>query len=163
MLDVNVRPARAADAGAIAELIEQYAIDGSMLPRTPADVLLAIDDYVVAVTGRDRVLACGAVREYSPSLAEVSAIAVAREAHGRGLGTRIVDAVEMLARQRGITEVFALTLVPRFFEELGYRTVDRARYPEKVRRDCSGCPRRFGCAEVCVQRRLDAGALVAAA
>lgn len=163
MLDVIVRPARAADAGAIAELIDEYAIEGTMLPRTPPEVLLAIDDYVVAADHRDRVLACGAVREYSPSLAEVSAIAVAREAHGRGLGTRIVRAVETLARRRGIAEVFALTLVPRFFEELGYRTVDRFRYPEKVRRDCAGCARRFGCAEVCMQRRLEDGALEAAA
>lgn len=163
MSDVIFRPARATDAASIAALVGAYAAEGIMLPRTADDVLLAIDDYIVAVNRHDRVLACGAVREYSPSLAEVSAIAVAREAHGRGVGSRIVHAVEALARRRGIVEVFALTLAPRFFEELGYRTVERAQYPEKVRRDCTGCARRFGCVEVCVQRRLHEGALEVAA
>ena len=163
MLDVSLRPARPADAESIAALIAEYAATGIMLSRTPADILLAIEDYVVAVDAHDRVLACGAVREYSPSLAEVSAIAVARAAHGHGLGSRIVRAVEALARRRGVMEVFALTLVPAFFEELGYRIVERSRYPEKVRRDCASCARRFGCAEVCLQRRLDAGAMEEAA
>ena len=163
MHDVSVRSARPADAEAIATLIAEYAAMGLMLPRTPADILLAIEDFVVAVDAHDRVLGCGAVREYSPSLAEVSAIAVARAAHGQGLGSRIVRAVEGLARRRGVLEVFALTLAPRFFAELGYHVVDRGHYPEKVRRDCASCARRFGCAEVCLQRRLDADGMEAAA
>jgi N-acetylglutamate synthase-like GNAT family acetyltransferase len=88
---------------------------------------------------------------------------VAREAHGRGLGRAVVSRVEHLARVRGIGELFALTLAPRFFETMGYAVVDRTRYPEKMRRDCVGCPRRFGCAEVCVRRLLDAHAVLAAA
>ena len=163
MSDVIVRPARAADAASIAALVGEYAAEGIMLPRTATEVLLTIEDHIVVVNRHDRVLACGALREYSPSLAEVSAIAVARPMHGQGLGTRVVHAVEALARRRGIAEVFALTLAPRFFEEMGYCVVERARYPEKVRRDCTGCTRRFGCAELCVQRRLDEGALSAAA
>jgi N-acetylglutamate synthase-like GNAT family acetyltransferase len=159
----TIRSARPGDVEDIVSLVNAYATEGLMLPRHADDVLAALDDYVVVVDDHDRVLACGAVREYSPSLAEVSAIAVSREAQGRGLGRHIVQAVEALARRRGIGEVFALTLAPRFFEALGYRVVDRTRYPEKMRRDCAGCARRFGCAEVCMQRRLDAGALEAAA
>ena len=37
---------------------------------------------------------------------------------------------------RGIYDVFALTLQPEFFAAIGYERVDRARYPEKIRRDC---------------------------
>jgi amino-acid N-acetyltransferase len=74
-----------------------------------------------------------------------------------------VSRVEALARVRGIGELFALTLIPRFFEAMGYAVVDRARYPEKMRRDCVGCPRRFGCAEVCVRRALDVGTVLEAA
>jgi N-acetylglutamate synthase-like GNAT family acetyltransferase len=107
------------------------------------------------------VLACGALKEYSPSLAEVASLAVARAAHSRGLGRAIVTRLESLARRRGIAELFALTLTPGFFESAGYHVTERSRYPEKVRRDCSGCARRFGCAEVCVTRLLDAAALAA--
>jgi len=125
-----------------------------MLRRTPEAVAIAIDDYVVAVTPRGTVVGCGALKEYSPSVAEMAAIAVARETHGRGLGRRIVAAVETLALKRGIRDVFALTLEPAFFEALGYARTDSARYPEKIRRDCAGCARRASCAEVCVEKRL---------
>jgi N-acetylglutamate synthase-like GNAT family acetyltransferase len=84
----------------------------------------------------------------------VAAIAVSPAAQGQGLGGRIVRAVEELARKRGVPEVFALTLEPKFFEALGYARVDRARYPEKIRRDCIGCARRFACNETCFAKPL---------
>ena len=87
-------------------------------------------------------------------MAEIAAIAVSREAHGQGLGKAIVRAVEELARKRGIYDVFALTLQPEFFAAIGYQRVDRARYPEKIRRDCLSCARRFACNEICFARNL---------
>ena len=155
---VRVRKARPGEAQAIAALNNHFADEALMLPRTPEAIALSIDDYVVAATPRGRVVGCGALKEYSPSVAEVAAIAVAEEAHGRGLGRRIVGAVEALAHKRGIRELFALTLAPAFFEALGYVRADRAHYPEKIRRDCAGCPRRVSCAEVCLAKRLEAGA-----
>jgi amino-acid N-acetyltransferase len=89
-------------------------------------------------------------------------VAVAREMHGRGLGTMVVSEVERLADARGIAELFAITLTPRFFESLGYELTDRALYPEKIRRDCSTCPRKFGCTESCVRRALEGEFLSAA-
>lgn len=163
MQQVTLRPASAGDIDGIAALINHFAAEGLMLPKTPDAVALAVDDFVVAVDPHGRVLACGALREYSPSLAEVSSLAVSAAAHGQGLGRRIVAEVERLARRRGIGEVFALTLAPAFFRAVGYSTVDRALYPEKIRRDCTGCARRFGCAEITVQRLLDAVPLEVAA
>jgi N-acetylglutamate synthase-like GNAT family acetyltransferase len=149
-----VRRARESEADAISQLNNFFADQHLMLRRTPAMIRHAIDDYVVAVDARDRVVGCGALKEYSPSVAEVAAIAVANDAQGIGLGRRIVAAVEDLARKRGIPEVFVLTLEPRFFETLGYQRVDRARYPEKIRRDCIGCARRFACNETCFAKPL---------
>ena len=65
-----------------------------------------------------------------------------------------IVAVEALARKRGIFDVFALTLQPEFFAAIGYERVDRARYPEKIRRDCLGCARRFACNEICFSKNL---------
>lgn len=151
---IIVRPARAAEADAISRLNNYYADQYLMLRRTPEMIGLAIGDYVVATDAHHRIVACGALKEYSPSLAEVAAIAVSPDAQGRGLGRRIVTAVEDLARKRGVPEVFALTLEPEFFETLGYQRVDRARYPEKIRRDCIGCARRFACIETCFAKSL---------
>ena len=160
--NVVIRKARPEDARAIADLIAGFADESLMLRRTPEHIELSIDDYVVGVDVRGHILACGALKEYSPSVAEVAAIAVSREAHGNGLGRAIVAAVEALACKRGIFDVFALTLQPAFFAAIGYERVDRARYPEKIRRDCLGCIRRFACAEICFAKNLRAEARAAA-
>ena len=150
----RIRRATGADADAIARLNNHFADQHLMLRRTPEMIALASDDYLVAVDERGKILACGALKEYSPSVAEVAAIAVSPDAQGLGLGRRIVAAVEDLARKRGIPEVFALTLAPEFLEALEYQRVDRARYPEKIRRDCIGCARRFACNETCFAKSL---------
>jgi N-acetylglutamate synthase-like GNAT family acetyltransferase len=152
--DLLVRRARAHDAPAISRLNNTFADEGQMLRRSPEMISLAIDDYVVVENTAGELLACGALKEYSPSVAEVAAIAVSKEAHGKGLGRAIVSAVEDLARKRGIYDVFALTLQPEFFAAIGYLRVDRARYPEKIRRDCLGCVRRFACNEICFAKNL---------
>lgn len=161
MTSVSLRKARIGDVFQIVGLIDAYAEEGIMLRKTPAAVELALDDFIVAADARGKVLACGALKEYSPSLAEVASVAVAKDAHGCGLGRRIVDAVEQLAAKRGIGEVFALTTTPAFFGALGYEVADRAIYPEKLRRDCAGCARRFACGETCVRRSLAVQPVVA--
>src|ERR1044071_9373061 len=160
-VDVVIRRARSEDAEAISRLIAVFADEALMLRRTPEMVELAIDDYVVAVTRRGAIVACGALKEYSPSVAEIAAIAVSRDVHGCGVGRAIVDAVETLALKRGIFDVFALTLQPAFFSAIGYQRVDRARYPEKIRRDCLGCIRRFACNEICFAKNLRVEAIAA--
>ncbi len=151
---IALRPARMCDVTGIAELVNGYAAERLMLPRTAESIELALDDFVVAADVHGHVLACGALKMYSPSLGEVASVAVARHAHGRGVGSMIVSGVEELARSRGVDELFAITLTPRFFESLGYERSDRALYPEKLRRDCATCPRRFGCPEACMRRGM---------
>lgn len=158
---ILIRRARVVDAAGISALNNRFADQALMLRRSPEMISLAIDDYFVAVDSRGKILGCGALKEYSPSVAEVAAIAIAPEAHGHGLGRRIVAAVEQLAAKRGIYDVFALTLQPDFFEAIGYTRVDRARYPEKIRRDCLSCARRFACNEICFARRLGAQSMAA--
>lgn len=157
-----IRPAHESEAAEIARLNNIFAAEHLMLRRTPEQVALAIDDFLVAVDERGRIRACGALKEYSPSVAEVAAIAVAPEKQGNGLGREIVAAVEALAIKRGVMHVFALTLQPAFFEAIGYQRVDRARYPEKIRRDCLSCARRFACNEICFAKVLRVDAALAA-
>ena len=139
---VVVRRATAADVPGVVALVAAWAAEGLLLPRCAAEVAAQLDDSVVAADARGRVLACAAVREYSPSLAEVVCVAVAAEAQGLGLGRRVVRAAEALARVRGHAAVFAHTLQPDFFQALGYECVDRALYPEKRARAHTRCYRR---------------------
>jgi amino-acid N-acetyltransferase len=150
----TIRRARSSDADEISRLISIFAAEALMLKRTPGMVEMAIDDYVVATDANGHIVGCGALKEYSPSVAEVAAIAVSRDVHGCGVGRAIVNAVEQLAIKRDIYDVFALTLQPEFFSAIGYQRVDRARYPEKIRRDCLACARRFACNEICFAKNL---------
>jgi len=159
---ITMRPARAEDVAGIVALVNGYAAEAIMLWRTPESVRLALHDFVVGVDASGAVVACGALKEYSPSVAEVASVAVARTAHGRGLGKLIVEEVERLARKRGVADLFALTLTPAFFERAGYVVADRALFPEKIRRDCLRCPRRIRCNEVCVARAVPVEMAVAA-
>jgi amino-acid N-acetyltransferase len=130
----TVRRAVRADAPQILELVSQYAAQGLMLPRTLDQIAARIDNYVVASDGSGHVIACAALEEYSPSLAEVSSVAVAPTHHGKGLGSQVVLGVERLARARDIDELFALSLTDNFFLSLAYEPTTVARYPEKLAR-----------------------------
>jgi len=132
--NTTVRRAARADAGSILELVSQYAAQGLMLPRTLEQIAVRIDNYVVAVDDTGDIVACAALEEYSPSLAEVSSVAVAPSHHGRGLGSQVVLGVERLARARDIEEVFALSLTDNFFLSLSYKPTTISRYPEKLAR-----------------------------
>ena len=129
----TVRRAARADAGQILELVSQYAAQGLMLPRTFEQVAARIDSYVVA-NSAGRVIACAALEEYSPSLAEVSSVAVSPMHYGKGLGSQVVLGVERLARARDIEELFALSLTDNFFLSLSYKPTTISRYPEKLAR-----------------------------
>lgn len=140
--ELVVRKAVVADVWEVAALVNGYAAEDVMLPRSPEQVLLAVEDYVVVTDAHGRLLACAALKEYSPSLAELVSLAVAREAHGRGLGRVVVAEVERLAAKRGYARVFAHTLSPCFFEAVGYAVVDRRSYPEKRGRPHTACVER---------------------
>lgn len=130
----TVRRATRADAAEIHELVSEYAALGLMLPRTLQQVAARIDNYVVSTDASGRVVACAALEEYSPSLAEVSSVAVAASHQGKGLGSQVVLGVERLARSRDIEELFALSLTDNFFLSLSYKPTTISRYPEKLAR-----------------------------
>jgi amino-acid N-acetyltransferase len=129
-----VRRAARPDAAQILELVTEYAGQGLMLSRTFDEIAARIDSYVVATNDAGRVIACAALEEYSPSLAEVSSVAVASSHHGKGVGSQVVLGVERLARARDIDELFAMSLTDRFFLSLSYQPTTISRYPEKLAR-----------------------------
>ena len=130
----TVRRAARPDAAQILELVTEYAGQGLMLSRTFDEIAARIDSYVVATDDAGRVIACAALEEYSPSLAEVSSVAVASSHHGHGVGSQVVLGVERLARARDIEELFAMSLTDRFFLSLSYQPTTISRYPEKLAR-----------------------------
>jgi len=138
-MNFTIEPARWEDAPAIAALNNQFAPDGLTLPRTPGFVAERIDGYRVAratraTRGTRDVVGIVAVDDYAPSLGELISLAVAPEAQGRGLGRRLVEEAERVARQRGYTELFAVSLADGLFLGMGWEETSIVRYPEKQAR-----------------------------
>ena len=125
-----------------------------MLERSEGFLAEHIRDFGVAE--EDRVfLGCAALAVLTSELAEIRSLAVSPEAAGRGIGRALVEACVAEARRLGLRRVFALTLVPAFFERCGFTLTSLARLPEKSAEECPVCPKRFACDEHALVLHLD--------
>ncbi|MFO0962449.1 MAG: argininosuccinate lyase [Phycisphaerales bacterium] len=144
--EVEFRQARADDLEQISWLVDHWAQHGENLPRSREDILKAILDFGVAVAD-GKVVGCAALWIYTPQLAEIRSLGVHPDYHGRGVGQGLVRYFLKLAGQLHIPKVFVLTRAPKFFEKAGFRQVSVNALPEKVLKDCAGCPKREQCDE----------------
>jgi amino-acid N-acetyltransferase len=152
-LSWTVRKASMADIGALLELINGYAANGIMLPRTEFEMSENIRDFTVAYAG-PQLLGCGALHFYSPTSGEVRSLAVDPTIKTRGVGRRVVEALEAEARENNLHALFAFTYVPEFFRRVGFREVERGELPLKVWKDCLRCPKFQCCDEIAVVKAL---------
>ncbi len=150
---VLLRPAAYRDVNALHALLDAYARQGLLLPRTPEQISRRIHEFTVAVDAHG-IVGCGALRLYTPKLAELVALAVAERAQGQGIGRVLVDAIVDEAEHKGVRRLFALTLRERFFNRLGFQTRPMHQLPEKLAADCALCPKRHACNEILVLREL---------
>src|SRR5689334_12248275 len=95
---VAVRKAAIRDIHAILELINIYAAQGIMLPRTEFEMSENIRDFSVAYDG-DMLVGCGALHFYTPITAEVRSLAVRPQVKQHGIGRAIVEGLEAEARE----------------------------------------------------------------
>jgi len=152
--EVQLRRARIADMRAVASLIHTFAEHNQMLPRSIDQLARNFREFVVAVDGEDRVVACGALRVYTEDLAEICSLAVDQPLQGAGIGGRLVGRLVEDARELGVGKVFALTLRPDFFGRLGFSEVPREEFPLKVWADCRSCPKLHACDEIAMALRV---------
>lgn len=129
-----VEHAHERDIAFIASLNNLFAPDGLTLMRSEEFVTSHLQDYQVVRAHDGMVLGCVALDEYSPSLVELVSLAVDPSAQGMGLGKRLINAAEELARQRGYPELFAVSLADGLFLGMGFRESTIERYPEKITR-----------------------------
>jgi amino-acid N-acetyltransferase len=148
-----VRKAAIRDIGNILELINIYAAQGIMLPRTEFEMSENIRDFSVAYDG-NHLVGCGALHFYTPTTAEVRSLAVRPEIKQHGVGRTIVEALEEEARENDLAAIFAFTYSPGFFRKLGFDQVERGELPLKVWKDCLRCSKFEHCDEIAVLKRL---------
>jgi amino-acid N-acetyltransferase len=135
------------DAEGIHRLVNFWAAQGQMLPRTLGETYEHLRDFFVVREG-DAVVACGALHITWADLAEVKSLATVEDKQGRGYGRAIVEACHQEGRELGLAGLFALTYRPQFFERLGWRQADVMTLPRKVWNECYRCPKFPGCEEI---------------
>jgi amino-acid N-acetyltransferase len=153
------RKARLPDADAIHGLIRSLSYDGTLLPRSPAEIYENIRDFTVVETEEGKFLGCGALHLYGPHLAEIRSIAVSEESMHQGAGGHLIEALLDEAESHSVPCVCLFTRIPGFFQRFGFEQVDRTALPDKIYKDCANCPRLNACDEFAMAR----GALPATA
>jgi GNAT superfamily N-acetyltransferase len=127
---IAVEPFDAPDGAALrdelaAELVRRYGHDSEPGEKpTATDVAL----FLVARDGAGRALGCGALRAIEPGVFEIKRMLVRNEARGRGLGRRLLAALEEHAAALGARRLL-LEAGPEqpeaigLYEQAGYRPV----------------------------------------
>ncbi len=116
---MQLRAGAAGDVSGIRALLE-----AGNLPT--GDLSRASPRFIVAVDGADRVVAAGALQCAGES-ALLRSVIVAPKLRGSGVGQRVVQELERIARTLQVKQLALLTLSARaFFERQGYRVIARA-------------------------------------
>lgn len=141
-----IRKARIADVKPIQQLINQYADQGQMLPRSLNELYESIRDF--SLEERDGIIKGTCALHVSwDGLAEVRSLAVAPDLAHRGIGTELVRHCLGEAAQLGAGRVFVLTYQVAFFQKLGFTIVDKKDLPHKIWTDCLNCVKFPNCDE----------------
>jgi len=148
---MRTREAILPDAERVHELIANYSGDGTLLPRTFAEICENVRDFVV-LEHRGRVIGCGALHLYGGHLAEIRSITVDPDHQKSGGGKLIVKALMNEAERHKVSCICLFTRKPEFFAQLGFSLAQREDLPDKIHKDCCVCPRYHCCDEVAMVR-----------
>lgn len=148
---MRTREAILPDAPRIHELISAYSNDGTLLPRSLAEICENVRDFVV-LEDRGRIIGCGALHLYGAHLAEIRSITVKPGRQGEGGGGSLVKALMQQGEKHCVSCICLFTRTPEFFSTLGFTVAQRDDLPDKIHKDCCVCPRFHSCDEVAMVR-----------
>ncbi|MDD2234583.1 MAG: N-acetyltransferase [Desulfitobacteriaceae bacterium] len=146
---MELRRAKLGDVEVMMSLINKYAEQGSMLPRSRSMLYENIREFLVVVEN-NQIVAVGSLHIIWEDLAEIRALAVTSEFMGKGLGKKLVESLINEALDLGCYRVFALTYQTEFFENCGFNVIDKEEMPQKVWKECINCIKFPNCDEVAV-------------
>ena len=149
---MHLRKATFGDVEAIHKLVNDYAQQGVMLPRSRNSSYETLRDVIIAEED-DRLVGVGSLHLSWDALAEVRALAIAPGFQRRGIGRQIVEELLIEGRALGVKTFFTLTYQPEFFGTLGFSEVTKEELPQKVWKECINCPKFPNCDEVAMVKR----------
>jgi len=147
------RKANEKDIDAVFGLIDPYAQQMLMLPRSHSDIRENINDfYVFEEAGI--VVGTAALKFGWDLLAEIRSLAVRADKYRNQIGLQLVKGCIEEAKTVQMEKIFVLTYVSSFFEKLGFEIINKGALPLKVWEDCMGCTHRHACDEIALIREL---------
>jgi len=141
-----IRKARVEDVKAIQLIVNRYAEQGQMLPRSLNDLYESIRDFSIFIEDGEVVGVC-ALHISWEGLAEIRSLAVRPDRAGRGIGASLVAHCLGEARELGAQRVFVLTYQEGFFGKQGFVPIDKKELPHKIWTDCLNCVKFPNCDE----------------
>jgi amino-acid N-acetyltransferase len=148
-----VRKAQIQDVKQIQSLVNHFAKQDKMLPRSLNELYDNIRDFWVFEDKR-RIIACCSLHICWEDLAEIKSLAVEKTKQGMGIGTKLVYACIAEAKEMGATKIFVLTYQPGFFKKFGFKKISTASLPHKVWAECINCPKFPHCQETAMVKSL---------
>ena len=149
-----IRKARFSDIEEIQRLINRYAREGALLPRSLNELYENIRDFFVWKE-KGKLLGCCALHISWEDLAEVKSLAVSRRVRKKGIGNRLLQSALSEAKGLGIKRVFALTNQEKFFKKNGFKKIKKEKLPHKIWGECIRCPKFPDCDEVAMIFLID--------
>ncbi len=150
---MNIRKAGISDIKQIQALINAFARQDLMLPRSLNELYENIRDFWVAEE-KKKIIGCCALHISWDDLAEIKSLAVSRNRQHRGIGKELVLACLGEAREIGAKKLFALTYKPEFFRRFGFKRVRNSQLPHKIWAECINCCKFPNCQEVALLKEL---------
>ncbi len=147
------RKANEKDIEAVFDLIDQYAQQTLMLPRSRLDIRENINEFFVFEEAGE-VVGTAALKFGWDLLAEIRSLAVRSDKYRKQIGMQLVAGCIEEAKVAKMEKIFVLTYVSPFFEKLGFQITNKSALPLKVWEDCMGCSKRYDCDEIALIREL---------
>jgi len=148
-----IRKATVNDVKQIFKLVNYYAKKNRMLPRSFNELYENVRDFVIYLEGKT-VYGCSALHVDWDDLGEIKSLAVAPSRIHRGIGTRLLRYCLGDAKQLKLKKVFALTYIPEFFEQFGFKLIDKQNLPHKIWSECIKCIHFPDCSENALLKEL---------
>ena len=148
-----IRKAKIKDIKPMQNLINYFAKQDLMLPRSLNELYENLRDYWVA-DENNKIVGCCGLRICWDNLAEIKSLAVLRQKQGKGIGENLVRACLNEAKELGAKNIFVLTYKPGYFKKFGFQRIKHADLPHKIWLDCINCPKFPGCEEVAMIKKI---------
>jgi amino-acid N-acetyltransferase len=148
-----IKKANIRDVKQIKELINSFAKQDLMLPRSLNELYENLRDFWVFYQDK-KIVGCCALHISWDDLAEIKSLAVKKNMQKKGIGSQLITTCINEARQLGVKKIFVLTYKPEYFRKAGFRRIKHSNLPHKIWAECINCHKFPNCQEIALVKQL---------